>query len=88
MARRDEDRILTYRVMTNIPVIVSDGRARRVIPMRWGFPHPKDWKRPQPIHARGETIDSMPAFADAFRAGQRGIVMVQSFNEAPDSGEQ
>jgi putative SOS response-associated peptidase YedK len=83
-----EERALTYRVMGNLPVIVRDGNARRVIPMRWGFPHPKDWRRPQPIHARGETIDEVPAFAEAFRAGQRGIVMVQSFNEAPDSGEQ
>jgi putative SOS response-associated peptidase YedK len=83
-----EDRILTYRVMGAVPVIVQDGDARRVIAMRWGFPHPKDWKRPQPIHARGETIDSMPAFAGAFRDGQRGIVIVETFNEAPESGEQ
>jgi putative SOS response-associated peptidase YedK len=87
-APADEDRILTYRVMGNVPVIVSAGDARRVVPMRWGFPHPRDWKRPQPIHARAETIDTMPAFADAFACGQRGIVMVQSFNEAPESGEQ
>ena len=87
-APADEDRILTYRVMGNVPVIVSAGDARRVVPMRWGFPHPKDWRRPQPIHARAETIDTMPAFADAFARGQRGIVMVQSFNEAPESGEQ
>ncbi len=87
-APADEDRILTYRVMGNVPVIASAGDARRVVPMRWGFPHPKDWRRPQPIHARAETIDTMPAFADAFARGQRGIVMVQSFNEAPESGEQ
>src|SRR3954464_10171510 len=84
----DEDRILTYRVMGNMPVIVSHAGARRVVTMRWGFPHPKDWKRPQPIHARGETIDSMPAFAGAFRDGQRGIVIVETFNEAPESGKQ
>ena len=83
-----DDRLLTYRVMGAVPVIVQDGDTRRVIPMRWGFPHPKDWKRPQPIHARGETIDSVPAFADAFRDGQRGIVIVETFNEAPESGEQ
>ena len=83
-----EDRILTYRVMANLPVIVSRRRTRRVVPMRWGFPHPKDWRRPQPIHARAETIDTMPAFADAFRDGQRGIVLVETFNEAPDNGEQ
>ena len=84
----DEDRLLTYRVMGNVPVIVRDGDTRRVAAMRWGFPHPKDWKRPQPIHARAETIDSLPTFAGAFRNGQRGIVLVQSFNEAPESGEQ
>ena len=109
-----DDRLLTYRVMTNVPVILqseersapadkslqrtdlSDERAelkrgastRSVVLMRWGFPHPKDWKRPQPIHARGETVDSVPAFAEAFRDGQRGIVIVETFNEAPESGEQ
>src|SRR3569623_838165 len=83
-----DDRVLTYRVMTNVPVIVQNGDKRSVVLMRWGFPHPKDWKRPQPIHARGETIDSMPAFAEAFRNGQRGIVVVETFNEAPESGEQ
>ncbi len=84
----EDDRILTYRVMGNVPVIVRGEAGRCVVPMRWGFPHPQDWKRPQPVHARGESIDSVPSFAGAFRAGQRGIVIVQSFNEAPDSGEQ
>lgn len=83
-----EDRTLTYRVMGAVPVIVKRDAARQVIAMRWGFPHPKDWRRPQPIHARGETIDQVPAFAEAFRDGQRGIVLVESFNEAPESGEQ
>src|SRR3569833_1203792 len=87
-AEMQDDRVLTYRVMTNVPVIVQIGDKRSVVLMRWGFPHPKDWKRPQPIHARGETIDSMPAFAGAFRDGQRGIVIVETFNEAPESGEQ
>ena len=84
----DDDRILTYRVMGNVPVIVRSDAGRCVVPMRWGFPHPKDWKRPQPIHARAETIDSLPTFAEAFRRGQRGIVVVQSFNEAPETAEQ
>lgn len=81
-----EDRSVTFRVMSNLPVIVWDRDAvkRRVVPMRWGFPHPKDWRRPQPIHARSETIDSTKAFAEAFADGQRGIVLVKTFNEAPD----
>jgi putative SOS response-associated peptidase YedK len=84
----NDDRSQIYRVMSNLPVIVRDGQRRRVVPVRWGFPDPSDWRRPQPIHARGETVDTVPAFARTFQDGQRGIVLVDSFNEAPDSGEQ
>lgn len=89
-ARLDEagDETVALRVMANLPVIVFDGGERMVLPMRWGFPDPKDWRRPRPIHARAETIGSTPAFAAAFRDGQRGIVLAQSFNEAPESGDQ
>ena len=83
-----DDQTEALRVMANLPVIVVDGGERMVLPMRWGFPDPKDWRRPRPIHARGETIDTMPAFASVFRDGQRGIVLAESFNEAPDSGAQ
>jgi putative SOS response-associated peptidase YedK len=82
----EESRV--HRVMADLPVIVFDGGDRIVLPMRWGFPDPQDWRRPRPIHARAETIDSVPAFAQAFRDGQRGIVLVESFNEAPESGAQ
>lgn len=80
------DRSIAFRVMSNLPIIIWDRDVgkRRVVPMRWGFPHPKDWRRPQPIHARAETIDTTQAFAQAFREGQRGIVLVKTFNEAPD----
>jgi len=80
------DRSVTYRVMNPVPVVVLDIVAgeRRAVPMRWGFPHPADWRRPQPIHARAETIDTIQAFAQAFRDGQRGIVWMKTFNEAPD----
>jgi len=82
----EEDRSLTYRVMSSLPVILWDivEQRRRVVPMRWGFPHPQDWRRPQPIHARAETIDTTKAFAQAFADGQRGIVLMKNFNEAPD----
>lgn len=79
---------LAYRVMNDLPVIVFDGGERYVMPMRWGFPDPADWRRPRPIHARAETIDVTPSFAAAFRDGQRGIVLVESFNEAPEDGTQ
>jgi putative SOS response-associated peptidase YedK len=78
---------IALRVMANLPVIVFDGGERMVLPMRWGFPDPQDWRRPRPIHARAETIDSVPAFAAAFRDGRRGIVLAESFNEAPDDGK-
>lgn len=80
------DQSLTYRVMSDLPVIVWDGelKRRKVVMMRWGFPKPGNWRIPQPIHARSETIDTTPAFADAFASGGRGIVLVRDFNEAPD----
>src|SRR5215469_3008933 len=81
-----EDRELSYRVMSNLPMIVFDKRdgRRRILPMRWGYPDPKDWRRPRPIHSRSESIDVTRAFADSFALGQRGIVLMRSFNEAPD----
>lgn len=80
-----DDRV-RLRVMDHVPVILFDHAAgrRRVVPMRWGFPDPADWRRPRPIHARGETVDTVPAFASAFQDGQRGIVLMEQFNEAPD----
>jgi putative SOS response-associated peptidase YedK len=82
----DNDREITFRVMSNLPVIIWDEESgkRRVVPMRWGFPDPKNWKVPKPIHARAETIDTTKAFASAFLDGQRGIVIVKTINEAPD----
>lgn len=82
----DNDKEITFRVMSNLPVIIWDKEAgqRRAVSMRWGFPDPKNWKVPKPIHARSETIDTTNAFASAFRDGQRGIVIVRTFNEAPD----
>lgn len=79
----DNDRSSTFRVMNDLPVIVYDAAVgkRRVVPMRWGFPKRGNWRAPDPIHARSESIDSKPTFAPAFLAGQRGIVLVKTFNE-------
>jgi putative SOS response-associated peptidase YedK len=81
------DETVTYGVARPLPVIVRDAEAgqRRVVPMRWGFPHSKDWRRPQPIHARSESIDTTKAFAQAFKDGQRGIVVFQTFNEGEET---
>lgn len=82
----DNDRVIAFRVMDVLPVITWDKEAkqRRVISMRWGWPAQKNWKIPKNIHVRGETIDTTPTFAPAFRDGKRGIVIVRTFNEAPD----
>ncbi|WP_425067066.1 SOS response-associated peptidase family protein [Reyranella sp.] len=79
----DDDPLVTYRVGAAVPVIVWDAEAgrRRVVPMRWGFPDPTDWRRPRPIHARSETIDGKEPFRTPFQAGQRGIVVFRTFNE-------
>lgn len=86
LSGKDDDREVTYRVVNEVPVIVLDivNNKRQVVPMRWGFPDPKDWRRPKPIHARSETIDTTRAFAQPFVDGQRGIVLMKTFNEAPD----
>jgi putative SOS response-associated peptidase YedK len=84
------DRSIAFRVMSDVPMILWDhvNQRRRVVPMRWGFPDPRDGRKPRPVHGRAETIETTNAFAAAFRDGQRGIVLVNSFNEAPDSGAQ
>ena len=78
--------IVTYRVNGLLPVIVWDAEARkhRVVRMRRHFPHPKDWRRPQPIHARSETVGAKDPFRKAFSAGQRGMVVFRTFNEGEE----
>lgn len=80
------DEIVTYRVGGLLPVIVWDAetRARRVVMMRWGFPDPRDWRRPRPIHARSETIDAKEPFRTPFHAARRGIVVFRTFNEGEE----
>ena len=80
------DEVVTYRVGGPLPVIVWDAeqRARRVAMMRWGFPDPRDWRRPRPIHARSETIDAKEPFRTPFHAGQRGVVIFRTFNEGEE----
>ena len=46
-----------------------------------GYPRRGTRRSPDPIHARSDTIDSKPTFAAAFQKGQRGIVLVKTFNE-------
>lgn len=78
--------IATYRVNGLLPVIVWDAaaNARKVVPMRWGFADPRDWRRARPIHGRAETLDAKEPFRTPFHAGQRGIVVFRTFNEGEE----
>ena len=58
---------------------------RELVEMRWGFAGKDDTvpSRPKHMHARGETVDRLPTFAQAF-ACSRGILMVHTFNEGEE----
>ncbi len=62
----------------------TDGQ-REMVAMRWGFADKNAAAPSQPkhMHARGETVDRLPTFADAF-AQARGILMVRTFNEGEE----
>jgi len=58
----------------------EDGRPE-LTKMRWGFSKPENPSfKPDHMHARAETIDTRPTFAESF-AERRGIVLVETFNE-------
>src|SRR4029453_8855763 len=57
---------------------------RRVAKMRWGFPDPRDWRRPPPIPARSETMGAKEPFPAPFHAGQPGIGVFRTFNEGEE----
>jgi putative SOS response-associated peptidase YedK len=58
---------------------------RELVAMRWSFAAKDDATpaRPKHMHARCETIDKKPTFANAF-ANARGILMVHTFNEGEE----
>src|SRR5262245_1655066 len=64
---------------------LSVNGKRELVSMRWGFAGKGDASpsRPKHMHARSETVDRLPTFADAF-AHARGILMVQTFNEGEE----
>ena len=85
-----EDELTIGTPMRMIPVIHLDGDGRRTTDMmRWGFADRRaktPLERPKHMHARAETIDLLPTFADAF-AFNRGIILTKTFNvgqEMPD----
>jgi putative SOS response-associated peptidase YedK len=58
---------------------------RELVSMRWGFAGKDDATpaRPKHMHARSETIDTKPTFANAFTHA-RGILLVHTFNEGEE----
>jgi putative SOS response-associated peptidase YedK len=58
---------------------------REVVAMRWGFAGKGDANpaRPKHMHARGETVDQLPTFAQSFTSC-RGILVVHTFNEGEE----
>src|ERR1700743_3759043 len=78
------DEPVTLKVMGLLNVIIWDDveKRRKIVPMRWGFPHPKNWRVPQPIHARSETIDTLKTFQAPFLLARGGIVCRGPFYNA------
>jgi putative SOS response-associated peptidase YedK len=66
-------------------VRLNEAGEREVASMRWGFAGKTDVNpsRPKHMHARSETIDRLPTFANAFMRG-RGILLVHTFNEGEE----
>ena len=62
----------------------ADGE-RELVSMRWGFAGKEDANpgRPKHMHARAETVERLPTFAQSF-AHARGILMVRTFNEGEE----
>lgn len=64
---------------------LNEAGGREVVSMRWGFAGKvdKNPSRTKHMHARCETIDKLPTFANAFMHG-RGILVVHTFNEGEE----
>ncbi len=63
---------------------IGEDGGREVVPMRWGFSKPENAAfKADHMHARAETIDTRPTFAESF-AERRGVVVVSSFNEGEE----
>ena len=63
-------------------VRLGDGGGREAVRMRWGFADMRaknPLEKPKHMHARAETIDTLPTFANAF-AHNRGLIFVKDFN--------
>lgn len=84
LAETDSEVISTPMRFANI-IRLSEAGEREVVSMRWSFAGKSDKNpaRPKHMHARSETIDQLPTFANAFVHG-RGILVVRTFNEGEE----
>jgi putative SOS response-associated peptidase YedK len=67
-------------------IVLNELGQREIVTMRWGFPDAKAMRPNEPpkhIHARGETVDALPTFAECF-VERRGILPVYTFNEGEE----
>lgn len=78
----DEAPVVFATPMRSARIIRLDEAGKREsVPMRWGFSkHGAAFFKPDHMHARSETVDRLPTFAESF-AERRGILMVDTFNE-------
>ena len=87
IGRPADDRVETATPMRFANVITLDADGKRVSRrMRWGLITPSATdpnKAKLHIHARCETIERLPTFADAF-ANRRGILLTSTFNEGEE----
>ena len=67
-------------------ITLDEHGQRKSVPMRWGMVahNAKDpMSGMKHIHARAETIDTLPTFREAF-ASRRGLIALSTFNEAKE----
>ncbi|MBL8552221.1 MAG: SOS response-associated peptidase family protein [Hyphomonadaceae bacterium] len=84
--KAEGDQVVTSTPMRMAHIMRLDETGARVMnPMRWGFSKKsaKAPVRPDHMHARAETVDTLPTFAPAF-AASRGVLMVHTFNEGEE----
>lgn len=81
----DEAPVVFATPMRSARIIRLDEAGKRESAvMRWGFSKAGVASfKPDHMHARSETVDSRPTFAEAF-AERRGILMVDTFNEGEE----
>jgi putative SOS response-associated peptidase YedK len=81
----DEPAVVTPMRFAQVLCLGGEG-GRESVPMRWGFVDRQSrspLEKPKHMHARAETIDTLPTFRDAF-ANCRGLVVVRDFNEGEE----